>query len=105
MAITLSGTTITMNDASTLVSTTTLDAIGSYSVLAAINSIGRGSTVAGTSLLKDVSTNYGPNSSRTDAGTTVTGTWRNMGNAATSPRTIGVEGVPFNKAALFCRTA
>jgi hypothetical protein len=105
MAITLNGTTITLNDASTLVSTTTLDAIGSYSVLASISAVSRGSTIAGTSLLKEVDNNYGDSASQTGAGTTVSGTWRNMSNTTSAARSIGSEGVPFNRPALFCRTA
>ena len=56
MAITLNGTTITMNDASTLVSTTTLHAIGSYGILYNLTSgtrVGAGTTLAGTSLAYD----------------------------------------------------
>jgi hypothetical protein len=52
MAITLSGTAITMNDSSTIVSTTTYGAIGSYAMWynAQTSSVGVGSTIAGSSL-------------------------------------------------------
>ena len=99
MAITLSGTTITMNDASTIVSTTTHLAIGSYATLSlGVNqsSVAVGATVAGTSLRYNVgnvlsgSSLNGPVS--TSAGAAASGTWRNMAGQVNNSGTSTMEG-------------
>jgi len=93
MAITLSGTTITMNDSSTIVSTTTTDAIGSIAFAQVTSAVGRGGTIAGSGLR--VGTGYQgqiyQQSHKQIGGTSLSGTWRNMMDG-TMPAPIAVEG-------------
>jgi len=96
MAITISGTTITLNDASTLVSTSTFGAIGSALILQNFGgAVSTGDTTAGSNLKYNTSpgmsitTNAkGPGqTSDSGGGTAVSGTWRSMNS--------GPIGAPF----------
>lgn len=113
MAITLNGTTITMNDASTIVSTTTHQAIGSYARFTNWSSgVGVNGTTAGTNLgYNNSSIGYGggyytfsfykaQNTSRTSS----SGTWRNM-DFFTCPQMSLVEGEYQGAPAIFARTS
>lgn len=93
MAITLSGTTITMNDASTIVSTSTIEAIGSYGFIQTVSAVGRGATIAGSNLR--IGAGYQnqiyQQSFKALGGTSLSGTWRNMMDG-TMPGPLAGEG-------------
>ena len=97
MAITLSGTNITMNDSSTIVSTTSIDAIGSYALAQVLSGVGRGGTIAGSSMR--VGTGYQIQfywqSYKAAGGTSLSGTWRNMMDGTMGGAVAGEGGQSF----------
>jgi len=112
MSITLNGSTITLNDSSTITSTTTHLAIGSFHLLgrSTNGTTSAGSTVAGTTLKYGVGDSFrfyngtGPTMFFPNTGTAASGTWRLMDARAHNASTDAENGF-LNAPCLYARVS